>query len=54
MTDIRCTFPAGTILGYPRIGARRELKRAVEAHWAGAIDASRARGDGSGPAPRHA
>ncbi|MFK4791351.1 5-methyltetrahydropteroyltriglutamate--homocysteine S-methyltransferase [Microbacterium sp. ZW T5_56] len=28
-------FPAGTILGYPRIGRRRELKRAVEAHWAG-------------------
>ena len=32
------TFPAGTILGYPRIGRRRELKRAVEAHWAGRID----------------
>jgi len=31
-------FPAGTILGYPRIGRRRELKRAVEAHWAGRID----------------
>jgi len=31
-------FPAGTILGYPRIGRRRELKRAVEAHWAGALD----------------
>jgi 5-methyltetrahydropteroyltriglutamate--homocysteine methyltransferase len=31
-------FPTGTILGYPRIGRRRELKRAVEAHWAGAID----------------
>jgi 5-methyltetrahydropteroyltriglutamate--homocysteine methyltransferase len=38
MTEIRTTFPAGTILGYPRIGARRELKRAVEAHWAGALD----------------
>ena len=38
MTHIRSTFPAGTILGYPRIGARRELKRAVEAHWSGAID----------------
>jgi len=38
MTDISCNFPAGTILGYPRIGARRELKRAVEAHWSGAID----------------
>ncbi|HET8779782.1 MAG TPA: 5-methyltetrahydropteroyltriglutamate--homocysteine S-methyltransferase [Agromyces sp.] len=31
-------FPTGTILGYPRIGRRRELKRAVEAFWAGAID----------------
>jgi 5-methyltetrahydropteroyltriglutamate--homocysteine methyltransferase len=27
------TFPLGTILGYPRIGPRRELKRAVEAFW---------------------
>ncbi|WP_019180551.1 5-methyltetrahydropteroyltriglutamate--homocysteine S-methyltransferase [Microbacterium yannicii] len=32
-------FPQGTILGYPRIGPRRELKRAVEAHWAGRLDA---------------
>ena len=24
-----------TVLGYPRIGADRELKRALEAHWAG-------------------
>jgi 5-methyltetrahydropteroyltriglutamate--homocysteine methyltransferase len=24
-----------TVLGYPRIGARRELKRATEAYWAG-------------------
>ncbi|MCK6081871.1 5-methyltetrahydropteroyltriglutamate--homocysteine S-methyltransferase [Microbacterium sp. EYE_5] len=31
-------FPAGTILGYPRIGRRRELKRAVEAHWRGDLD----------------
>ncbi|MGP3535202.1 5-methyltetrahydropteroyltriglutamate--homocysteine S-methyltransferase [Microbacterium sp. RD1] len=31
-------FPTGTILGYPRIGRRRELKRAVESHWTGAID----------------
>ncbi|WAC66008.1 5-methyltetrahydropteroyltriglutamate--homocysteine S-methyltransferase [Agrococcus sp. SL85] len=31
-------FPGGTILGYPRIGRRRELKRALEAHWRGAID----------------
>ncbi|HEY8570749.1 hypothetical protein, partial [Microbulbifer sp.] len=26
------------ILGYPRIGARRELKRAQEAYWKGEID----------------
>ncbi|GLX99090.1 hypothetical protein [Herbidospora sp. NBRC 101105] len=29
-----------TILGYPRIGARRELKFATENHWAGVIDAA--------------
>ncbi|MHA7274440.1 5-methyltetrahydropteroyltriglutamate--homocysteine S-methyltransferase [Arthrobacter sp. TMT4-20] len=28
-------FPAATIVGYPRIGPRRELKKAVEAYWAG-------------------
>ncbi|MFF2488611.1 5-methyltetrahydropteroyltriglutamate--homocysteine S-methyltransferase [Microbacterium sp. NPDC058062] len=39
MTEPRSTFPHGTILGYPRIGRRRELKRAVEAYWAGATDA---------------
>ncbi|KQX05712.1 MULTISPECIES: 5-methyltetrahydropteroyltriglutamate--homocysteine S-methyltransferase [unclassified Leifsonia] len=33
-------FPTGTILGYPRIGRRRELKKAVEAFWAGRIDAA--------------
>ncbi|TPX02103.1 5-methyltetrahydropteroyltriglutamate--homocysteine S-methyltransferase, partial [Schumannella luteola] len=33
-------FPTGTILGYPRIGRRRELKRAVESFWAGRIDAA--------------
>ncbi|MET1018931.1 MAG: 5-methyltetrahydropteroyltriglutamate--homocysteine S-methyltransferase [Microterricola sp.] len=32
-------FPAGTILGYPRIGRRRELKKAVEAFWAGTTSA---------------
>lgn len=32
-------FPAGTILGYPRIGRRRELKKAVEAFWAGSLSA---------------
>lgn len=34
------TFPAGTIIGYPRIGRRRELKRAVESFWAGRTDAA--------------
>ncbi|SEN87292.1 5-methyltetrahydropteroyltriglutamate--homocysteine S-methyltransferase [Cryobacterium luteum] len=34
------TFPTGTILGYPRIGRRRELKKAVEAFWSGTIDAA--------------
>ncbi|HEY4152735.1 MAG TPA: 5-methyltetrahydropteroyltriglutamate--homocysteine S-methyltransferase [Pseudolysinimonas sp.] len=38
MTAI-ATFPTGTILGYPRIGPRRELKKAVEAFWSHAIDA---------------
>ncbi|WP_022893424.1 5-methyltetrahydropteroyltriglutamate--homocysteine S-methyltransferase [Agromyces subbeticus] len=32
-------FPDGTILGYPRIGRRRELKRAVESFWAGSLTA---------------
>ena len=29
------SFPAATVLGYPRIGANRELKRAIEAFWSG-------------------
>jgi len=29
------TFPAATIIGYPRIGRDREFKKAVEAYWAG-------------------
>jgi 5-methyltetrahydropteroyltriglutamate--homocysteine methyltransferase len=33
-------FPAASLLGYPRIGRRRELKKAVEAYWAGTIDAA--------------
>jgi 5-methyltetrahydropteroyltriglutamate--homocysteine methyltransferase len=32
-------FPTGTIIGYPRIGRRRELKKAVESFWAGNITA---------------
>ena len=27
-------------LGFPRIGARRELKQAVEAYWAGTLQQS--------------
>lgn len=33
-------FPTATVLGYPRIGRRRELKQAVEAYWSGRIDAA--------------
>ncbi|MBE7702318.1 5-methyltetrahydropteroyltriglutamate--homocysteine S-methyltransferase [Oerskovia sp. Sa1BUA8] len=33
------TFPSGSVLGYPRIGPRRELKKAVESFWAGRITA---------------
>lgn len=42
MTDstTRAAFPVGTILGYPRIGRRRELKKAVESFWAGATTAA--------------
>jgi 5-methyltetrahydropteroyltriglutamate--homocysteine methyltransferase len=41
MTDMSTTpFPTGTVLGYPRIGPNRELKKAVEAYWAGRIDAA--------------
>lgn len=36
MTDSpAATFPTGTVLGYPRIGPNRELKKAIEAFWAG-------------------
>jgi 5-methyltetrahydropteroyltriglutamate--homocysteine methyltransferase len=36
---VSTAFGQSTVLGYPRIGANRELKRAVEAYWAGRIDA---------------
>ncbi|BDZ50173.1 hypothetical protein GCM10025867_24140 [Frondihabitans sucicola] len=35
MTTTSSSFPTASILGYPRVGARRELKRAIESHWAG-------------------
>ncbi|TLP55721.1 5-methyltetrahydropteroyltriglutamate--homocysteine S-methyltransferase [Microbispora triticiradicis] len=31
-------FPESTVLGYPRIGPDRELKRALEAYWEGRSD----------------
>ncbi len=31
--------PGATVLGYPRIGPRRELKRALESYWRGRLDA---------------
>lgn len=37
-------FPTGTILGYPRIGRRRELKKAVESFWAGTTTADELEG----------
>ena len=33
-------FPAASILGYPRIGPRRELKKSIEAFWAGSATAA--------------
>lgn len=33
------SFPKVTIEGYPRIGANRELKKALEGYWAGRISA---------------
>ncbi len=39
-TTTQTPFPSASILGYPRIGRRRELKKAVEAYWAGKIDAA--------------
>ncbi|GEM00182.1 5-methyltetrahydropteroyltriglutamate--homocysteine S-methyltransferase [Cellulomonas terrae] len=33
------SFPASSVLGYPRIGPRRELKKALEAFWAGRTSA---------------
>ena len=33
-------FPSASLLGYPRIGRRRELKKAIEGFWANKIDAT--------------
>ena len=35
MVQSTTPFPSATILAYPRVGRGRELKRALEAHWAG-------------------
>ena len=32
-------FPTGTVLGYPRLGPNRELKKALEAYWSGSLSA---------------
>ena len=40
MTVPTSPLPAATILGYPRIGPDRELKRAVESYWKAALDVS--------------
>lgn len=37
MSAAPAQFPAATILAYPRIGRERQLKRALEARWAGRI-----------------
>ncbi len=42
MTDNQSRLGA-TVLGYPRIGPDRELKRAVERYWSGRIDAAELR-----------
>ncbi|HCS56064.1 MAG TPA: 5-methyltetrahydropteroyltriglutamate--homocysteine S-methyltransferase, partial [Gordonia polyisoprenivorans] len=36
----RTTPFSATVLGTPRIGPHRELKRAIESYWAGRIDAA--------------
>lgn len=40
MSHTTPAFPSASLLGYPRIGRRRELKKAVEAYWAGQLDAA--------------
>ena len=43
----RRQLPSATILGYPRIGRRRELKRAVESYWKGDLDQAELRAKAS-------
>ena len=54
MTDAIPPFPTGTILGYPRIGPRRELKKRRRSVLGGQDRRRGARGDGSRPARRDA
>ncbi|WP_248958438.1 5-methyltetrahydropteroyltriglutamate--homocysteine S-methyltransferase [Sphaerisporangium perillae] len=42
------SFPASTVFGYPRIGPRRELKRALEAYWQGRATLEELRRTGAG------
>lgn len=46
-------MPHAHILGFPRIGARRELKTAVEAHWKGQLDEAGLRAVGRELRGRH-
>ncbi|HEY1094451.1 MAG TPA: 5-methyltetrahydropteroyltriglutamate--homocysteine S-methyltransferase [Glycomyces sp.] len=39
-TSVPAKRPQATALGYPRIGPNRELKRALESHWSGRLDAA--------------
>ena len=39
MTPPATVMPVATVYGYPRQGRDRELKKAVEAYWAGSADA---------------
>ncbi|MFC7646126.1 hypothetical protein ACFQX6_40215 [Streptosporangium lutulentum] len=49
MTAVRTSpFPTSTVLGYPRIGPRRELKRALESYWGGRSTSEDLHGVGSG------
>ncbi|MDN5919528.1 MAG: 5-methyltetrahydropteroyltriglutamate--homocysteine S-methyltransferase [Pseudonocardia sp.] len=38
MTSAPSPFPGSTVIGYPRIGPDRELKRATERYWSGILD----------------
>ena len=55
MSDVTpAPFPTGTILGYPRIGANRELKKALESFWKGASTEADLEATAARAARRHA